>query len=158
MKFHRQWCWAEWFGTQLAEALPVPTGAGRSNPPLVVPVPMPWRRRWWRGFNQSALLAQRVGTLRNWEVCEVLHRLHHTPPQTRVAYDDRHRNVADSFGTAPIDLGKRPVVLIDDVRTSGSTLTACAQLLKDANAGPIYVGVIAVAEKHDHDDANELDA
>ncbi len=158
MKFQRQWAWAHWFGERMAEALPAPACERGAGEPVVVPVPMPWRRRWWRGFNQSALIADVVSRRRGWAVCPVLHRLHHTPPQTRVAPHDRPANVANSFGIAHVDLQRRPIVLIDDVKTTGSTLSACAKLLRSAGGGAVYVGVVAVAERAVRDENAELDA
>lgn len=141
MKFGRQWRWAPWLGDRLAEALPRWEAQA-----VVVPVPMSWRRRWRRGYNQSDLIAEAVGKSRGWPLAPVLHRTRHTSPQTSVTFSDRERNVAGSFAVAPIDLSGWVVVLVDDVKTSGSTLAACSRLLRKAGADRIHVAVAAVAD------------
>lgn len=89
----------------------------------VVPVPLHWRRRLARGFNQSSLLAARLGL----PLVRALSRTRHTPSQIDLPADARHANVRDAFclrrGAAVLD---RTVVLVDDVSTTGATLEACA--------------------------------
>lgn len=146
MKFHGQWQWARWFGGRLAAALP----ADPSHPTLVVPVAMHWFRQWQRGFNQAHLLARAVGDARGWPVVDLLHRTRMTPPQTSVAPSQRIRNVRESVAAKPVDLTGRRVILVDDVKTSGATLTACARALRDRGAERVDVAVIAVADPRGH--------
>lgn len=89
----------------------------------VVPVPLHWRRRVTRGFNQSALLAARLPA----PLVQALSRTRHTPSQIDLPADARHANVHHAFSVrrgAPI--AGRTVVLVDDVSTTGATLEACA--------------------------------
>jgi len=104
----------------------------------VVPVPLhPWRR-FRRGFNQAADLA---GAL-NLPVVHALWRTRATAPQTGLAASARRRNVRGAFALSPLVsrrsrgamLVDRVIVLVDDVRTTGATLEACATVLKDAGA------------------------
>lgn len=107
---------------------------------LVVPVPLFGRRQRRRGYNQSALLAGEIARLRGLTLAERgLKRLRDTPPQARsVDAEARRRNVAGAFaGDGRRVEGKR-VLLIDDVTTTGATLDACAQALRQAGAASVW--------------------
>ena len=94
----------------------------------VVPVPLHWRRRRQRGFNQAHDLANHIGL----PVVNALRRTRATSPQADLPAARRHANVREAFGCRPTAarLEGRIVVLIDDVSTTGATLHACARTLK----------------------------
>lgn len=98
---------------------------------FVVPVPLHWRKRWRRGFNQAEDLAVCLGLpIRN-----ALLRVRATRTQTDLPAEERQANVRRAFRVrrgAAIQ-GAR-VVLVDDVSTTGATLSACARTLLDAGA------------------------
>lgn len=101
---------------------------------LAVPVPLhPWRRL-RRGFNQAEALARQL----ELPVCRALRRTRATRPQAGLRPAGRRRNVRRAFELAwlakPDDVRDRCVVLVDDVRTTGATLDACALVLKAAGA------------------------
>lgn len=121
-----------------------------SDADYVVPVPLhPWRRM-TRGFNQAADLAARLER----PVVHALWRRRATVPQTGLTGAGRRRNVRGAFVLSPLlshrvrdaGLADRVVVLVDDVRTTGATLEACAQVLKSAGAKEIRALTVAVAE------------
>ncbi|MEX0654035.1 MAG: ComF family protein [Phycisphaeraceae bacterium] len=141
-KFHGHWRWTPWLGRQLAEVVGEPMVAGQV---AVCPVPMHWGRRWWRGYNQARLMADALAAARGWPVADVLHRPRGRPPQTAVPPHRRAGNVAGSFAVEPVDLSGWEIVLVDDVKTTGATLTACARLLREAGARSVVVAVAAVA-------------
>jgi ComF family protein len=111
----------------------------------MVPVPLHRKRLRERGYNQSQLLAQELGKLINVPVVtDVLVRLRHTPPQARTAtVEERKRNIADSFACRDGRLRGQRVLLLDDVATSGTTLDACAAVLKANGASSVWGLVIA---------------
>lgn len=113
---------------------------------LVVPVPLHPRRRLRRGFNQAEDLAAQLGV----PVCRALWRTRHTMPQTALDPAERRRNVRHAFRVSPLLRGSRlrgtRIVLVDDVRTTGATLEACAHVLKAAGAHAI--GALTVARAH----------
>ncbi len=143
MKFSRAWAWAIWAGEQLANRLAEPVD---ELTPLVCPVPLHWRRRWMRGFNQAELIGHALARRRGWPMCHLLQRLKPTLAQTSLPVSARRDNVSGAFIAAPVDLSDHEVWLIDDVKTTGSTLRSCARLLRNRGAGRIHVAVMAVAD------------
>jgi ComF family protein len=97
---------------------------------VVVPVPLHSRREYERGFNQAEDLARHLGL----PLARLLRRVRHTPSQIDLPKEQRRANVKDAFALAPRSPlpAPRVVVLVDDVSTTGSTLEACARVLKTA--------------------------
>jgi ComF family protein len=97
----------------------------------VVPVPLHAARRRARGFNQAADLAHHIGP----PVVDALARIRNTPTQTALPAAERLTNVAGAFRATRRARALRhaTVLLVDDVRTTGATLDACAQALKAAD-------------------------
>jgi ComF family protein len=111
----------------------------------IVPVPLHWRRKWQRGFNQSELLARELGRRSGLPVVEALRRKRATLTQAGLSNTRRRKNVTAAFvarGSARAISGYR-VLLIDDVMTTGSTAAACALELK--RAGVKRVGLLTIA-------------
>lgn len=108
---------------------------------MLIPVPLHPKRLRQRRFNQAALLARAISQLNDVPYqTEVLVRTKNTPSQGRQTFSGRRRNVSGAFIVNPSqkDLLKgKHVVLIDDVYTTGSTLSACAKTLKRAGAARV---------------------
>ena len=118
----------------------------------VVPVPLhPWKRL-RRGFNQAADLSRQLGL----PVVHALCRVRVTMSQAGLTAAGRQRNVRGAFRVSPwLSRAKRErfiedrvVVLVDDVRTTGATLEACAEALMDAGAREVRMLTLARAELH----------
>ncbi len=148
MKFARQWRWAEDLGRHLADRLDAPPPGLQ---PIVVPVPMPRLRRVRRGFNQAELIAQSISKHKGWPPLPALRRIRHTTPQSLLPASKRPENVRGSIACDPVDLTGHAAFLIDDIKTTGSTLRLCARLLADAGCPLIHVGVLAVADPKGQD-------
>lgn len=110
---------------------------------VLVPVPLYPRKRRERGYNQSRLLADTFARAAGagTTVAEPLRRTVDTPTQTRLDRRTRQKNLKNAFALVPGDPPKRDqrLVLVDDVFTTGSTLNACAAVLR--RAGYRYVDV-----------------
>jgi ComF family protein len=111
----------------------------------VVPVPLHWRRRWWRGYNQAAAVAREVAVALGlpfdprW-----LRRVKSTPQQVQPSATARRENVRGAFrAKTRASLGGRTVLLVDDVMTTGSTASEAARTLKAAGAGQVVTLVLA---------------
>jgi ComF family protein len=113
---------------------------------LFVPVPLHWTRRLLRGYNQSHLIAKRL-RYPHVRVSTDLVRVRRTQPQPQAATPTaRARNVAGAFFVRHRHgFGDRTICLVDDIKTSGATLSECAKALKEAGAVRVYALVLAVA-------------
>lgn len=108
------------------------------KPGVVVPVALHARRRRERGFDQAALLAERVaGECGLPFEPGVLERVRWTPPQAALGRRDRLGNLVGAFRADSSVAGKR-VLLIDDVMTTGATMAECARVLRVAGAKSVY--------------------
>lgn len=112
---------------------------------LLIPVPLAAGRRRERGFNQSELIAIGLGAQLGVPVsASTLVRQRETPRQVGRSAEDRHENVEGAFACRePEAVSGRRVALVDDVMTTGATLTACAETLKRAGATRVYGLVVA---------------
>jgi ComF family protein len=115
----------------------------------IVPVPVHWRRRWSRGFNQAELLGQALARRTGVPVLNALRRGRSTSAQAGLSNQARRKNVTGAFRsrrTSQALEGKR-VLLIDDVMTTGSTATACAIALKRAGAARVALLTVARVDR-----------
>lgn len=114
---------------------------------VIAPAPLHWRRLFKRRYNQSALLAVRLAAMTGAPaLLDALSRTRPTPAQQGLSADARRRNlqgaiVVSEARKAAIE-GRR-VVVIDDVLTTGATLSACARALKRAGAREVFGLVLA---------------
>ena len=111
-----------------------------ARPRLIVPVPLHWTRRLQRGFNQTELLGSFLARELGIPLVACLARRHATAHQARLSGDERLRNLRHAF--VPRRTGafrNRSVLLIDDVFTTGATLTAATEALLKAGAAEVSV-------------------
>lgn len=102
-------------------------------PECIVPVPLHPAKLRQRGFNQAQLLAEALGEELNLPVRFLIKKTKKTKDQKFLNREQRSKNVKDAFLVDMDEMhGQIPqrVLLVDDVYTTGSTLTACAKVLK----------------------------
>lgn len=109
----------------------------------VVPVPLHPRRERERGFNQSALLAGAVAAALGVPAVPALRRIRATRQQARLHAHERAANLAGAFQADARLLPPGPVLLLDDVITTGSTLLACRDALHGAGVTRVYFAALA---------------
>jgi ComF family protein len=134
-------------GRLLAKALP-----REQSFDVIVPMPLHWRKRWQRGFNQAELLAREIGRRTNVPVRNALRRVRHTASQAGLTSAKRRQNVSGAFQASrqasnrrAIDGGR--VLLIDDVMTTGATAASCSRALKRAGARQVTLLTLARADR-----------
>jgi ComF family protein len=124
--------------TLLIEALPE---AARACD-VIVPVPLHTERQRDRGFNQSALLAAAIGQALGKPVVEQLQRVRATAHQVGMGRTEREANVRGAFawrGAPPPPC----LLLVDDVLTTGSTVSECARALRAVGAREVHAVALA---------------
>jgi ComF family protein len=115
---------------------------------LLLPVPLAPRRLAERGFNQALLLARELD--RDKTEAQLLLRLRETGSQTALGRPARKANVGGAFGIEPLraqELRGVSVLLVDDVMTSGASLHAAAQAVRQAGATRVAAAVLARTEE-----------
>ena len=142
-------------GRMLAEAVSGLDSAWTQNPVVVVPVPLHARKSRQRGFNQSELIAQhalklRAGNGRLVLRSKILERRRETQSQIGLTRHQRRENLRGSFAVArPEEIAGREVLLVDDVFTTGTTVSECARVLRRAGASKVFVATVARTLKAD---------
>lgn len=115
---------------------------------VLVPVPLHWTRLTRRLFNQSADLARAIGTKAGLEAMpDALRRVRATQKQDGMSVDARFANLCDAIVARDARLSGRNVCLVDDVMTSGATLSAATIACHDAGATRVDVLVLARVAK-----------
>lgn len=138
---HLRYPLAEWLGETLNDA----RLRGRRFD-LIVPVPLHPARERERGFNQAALLAELLARRAALPLRSVLERIRYTTTQTAYDRAERMENLHDAFRLRKNrDVRELRVLLIDDVLTTGSTLSECARVLKAAGAISVHAATAARA-------------
>lgn len=115
------------------------------NPDALVPVPIHWRRKAVRGYNQAEELANRLGRRMGIPVLpKWVKRCRNTFPQKLLNVRERQNNLKKAFIIRQDDVKLDTIILIDDIYTTGSTADALASLAKAAGVNNVYVISLAI--------------
>ncbi len=116
---------------------------------LIIPIPLHYLKRASRGFNQAKEVSKGISEVMKIEINpKVLKRNRFTETQTKLTLSERRANVKDSFtfcGNPRKVKGKR-IILVDDVITTGSTISEAARVLLEKDAKSVYALSVAIAE------------
>ena len=157
LKYHQVRPASGVLGRMLAEASEPLLASFESQPILVVPVPLHASKFRQRGFNQSELIARsairELG--RQAGACSatklellttVLLRRRATESQVGMTRDQRRENIRGAFAVAGKEqIAGREVLLVDDVMTTGATVSECSRMLLDAGVKAVFVATVARA-------------
>lgn len=111
-------------------------------------VPMHWRKRLRRGFNQAELLAREVSRLRGVPYLSALERKRSAEAQASLTDAQRRANAAGAFRISRrADVSGKRVLLIDDVMTTGATAHACGAVLRRAGAKSVVLLTLARVDR-----------
>lgn len=140
LKYGNGWRLAAPLGAMAAVRLAPLLGGGS---PLVTHVPMHRRKKRARGYDHAELLAREIAAALGLDLVRALERTRPTRSQQELGQAERRENVKGAFAASGDGVGGREVVLVDDVLTTGSTISECARALKQAGAVRITACVLA---------------
>jgi len=116
---------------------------------IMIPVPLGKKRLKERGYNQVGLVARPLAyRLRVRYEPGAIWKARETRSQVGLTVSQRHKNVQDAYQADPTIVTGKSILIMDDVATTGSTISACTEALLSAGAGNIYVLTIARALPH----------
>ena len=145
-KYAGRWRFArrigEWFGSELAES------GTFSNIDIIVPVPLHWRKRIRRGYNQSEYIADGIAEALGAKVDRrSVRRRVNNPSQARNSANERWDNVDGIFAVRNAEaLRGKHILLVDDVFTTGATMVSCGTAIIEAlGAENVRLSIATVA-------------
>jgi len=135
-------------GRMLAEAIEDLQPLLAGSEVLLVPVPLHVRKLRQRGFNQSELIARAALKLKplasQFQLSTVLERRRETKSQIGLSRHQRQQNIRGAFAvTKPHEVAGREILVVDDVFTTGATVSECARILRRAGASKMFVATVA---------------
>lgn len=111
-------------------------------------VPLGKKRLRSRGYDQARLLAEEVSRRLGTQAVRTLVKSRDTAPQSRQPdVSKRTANVLGAYETASFDPAGKRIILVDDILTTGSTVSECARILKTAGAESVYIVTVAKTRK-----------
>ena len=145
-KFNGCRFYADEYGPLLARAIEQRFGGAYDLLSFVAVSPL---RRWKRGYDQSQLLAQAVGACLDMKPLATLKKKNRHKPQSRtIDREERQRNICGAFQVRnPEEIRGKRILLIDDVLTTGATVSEASRVLLEAGAKSVCVAALAATPK-----------
>ena len=142
LKYHQQDYIGFWAGTVIAKESM--EHEFFQDIDIIVPVPISWGRKLKRGYNQSHMIASGISHATGIPInTKALKRTRFDKSQTRLSKTERMDNVDGAFQLKrPEDIQGKHILLVDDIITTGATITACAKELM--KAGDVKFSVVSV--------------
>ena len=140
IKYHGNISAGRYFGRMLGRK--IAEAEWMSDVDMVIPVPLHWRRRWSRGYNQAEIISGEVAHELGVPMrTDVLKRVRYTETQTKLEVEAKSRNVSGAFKANTVHDAVRHVLIVDDVFTTGSTMKACHQALREVLSPSVRISV-----------------
>ena len=144
-KYHNRRSYAVFYGDAIGEKYS--REISRWNIDVIIPVPIHYKRRVKRGYNQAELIAKELGKKLGIPVDEkYLYRISNTKPMKELDKTARKKNVEKAFKIYRNVVEYKKIILVDDIYTTGNTLDACAKVLLDAGASEVYFVSLSVGQ------------
>ena len=120
---------------------------GQTDFDILTWAPIAPLRRLKRGYDQCQLLADAVAEELGTEATRTLRKVRNTPPQSSIRNAAARRaNVSGAYkSVGDLPLKGKKILLLDDIITTGATVSECARVLLTAGAKEVYLGAVAVA-------------
>ncbi|MCX8023574.1 MAG: ComF family protein [Thermanaerothrix sp.] len=148
LKYHRNLALGDYFAPALIEVFL----AQKWDIDLIIPVPLSPNRRRQRGYNQAEILATPLAlAIQKPLASRALIKRRETPSQVGQSASERQENIRDAFIAYPRSVSSHRILLIDDVITTGATMSACAEALLKAGASAVFGLTLARALPHADD-------
>lgn len=144
-KYYGRWFFAQMMGEWLGEELR--DSGNFDDVELIIPIPLHYRRRLRRGYNQSEELAAGIGRTMGAK-CDFtsVRRRIYNDSQTSVSRSERWDNVEEIFEVRCAEkLRGRHILLVDDVLTTGATMTSCASTILKACDGDVRISIATLS-------------
>lgn len=106
---------------------------------VIVPIPLHWQRKLSRSYNQSELLASIIAGETGKPLVHGLKRIYPTPRQSGLKKELRQKNMKRALAVKNSSFAGKQVLLVDDVLTTGTTLSTAAKVLMDNGAAAVRV-------------------
>ncbi len=120
---------------------------GRMNAEAIVPVPLHRDKLIYRGYNQAAILAKEISDYHNIPLRDdVLIRVRKSEDQKKLDVFQRQNNLKKAFHIAQNDVKLKDIIVVDDVYTTGSTISTISSLLKEHGAENVYFLTLAIGK------------
>lgn len=115
---------------------------------LIIPIPLHHLKKAERGYNQAYYIAKGVGKILKVKVSDrIVKRIKYTESQTTMNLNEREENISGAFKVkSKILVSRKNILLLDDVITTGATISECGNILLEAGANKIYAASIAIAD------------
>ena len=117
------------------------------NIDVIVPVPLHWKRRLSRGYNQAEVLARALAKKTGIMMrTNLVKRKKNTRPQKKLSHGERSKNVKNAFCVTELESGMRNILIIDDIYTTGNTMNEMAKCLYSKGAQKVFFLTISIGQ------------
>ena len=137
--------YAEYYGECMSKYLNDETEMQRAD--AIVPVPLHYKRKRHRGYNQAELLAEAIG--RAWNIpvkSNLVVRCKNTMPLKQFNPSQRQNNLKKAFKLAQNDVKLKTIIIVDDIYTTGSTIDSVARVFLQAGVHKVFFVTLAVGK------------